>query len=227
MNNWDIIKIVNLVQNKDLNGNALNQEDYESAINTQSLRLFKKKLGLPEEYAKDQPIAQEGVDVSKKIDQDLSPFLRIETATKVENSLDLSSYNPAYIAYFLPVPQGLRGFDEVTLGELPERLGNAITFPTLDDPICVRSGKNKFALYPSGILGATIAYYKYPTPAKVVWTRNTTTLRPEYDMVNSAELEWDDINKMDIAYMILRDAGTSIQRRDIEMYANDLVKSGK
>jgi len=227
MTNWDIIKLVNLVLNKDLNGNAFTREDYATSINTQSLRLFKRKLGLPEEYQRDAPIAQEGVDVSKKIDQDLSPFLVPATVSKAGKTIDLSTENPAYIAYFMPVPSGLRGFDEVTLGELPERLKNAITHPTLDDPIVVRSGKNKFDLYPSGILGAEIMYYKYPTPAVVAWTRNSTTLRPEYDTENSVELEWDDINKMDIAYMILRDAGTNIQRRDVEMYANDLVKSGK
>jgi hypothetical protein len=227
MTNWDIIKIVNLVQNKDLNGNALNQEDYASAINTHSLRLFKRKLGLPEEYSKDQPVSQEGVDVSKKIDQDLSPFLDTVTVSKVGNTIDLTSYNPAFIASFIPVPQGLRGFDEVTLGEKPDRMINAITHPTLDDPIVVRRGKSKFDLFPSGILGAEVTYYKYPTPAVIAWTRNATTLRPEYDSVNSVELEWDDINKMDIAYMILRDAGVNLQRRDIEVYANDLVKSGK
>lgn len=227
MTNWDIIKIVNLVQNKDLNGNALNQEDYASAINTHSLRLFKRKLGLPEEYSKDQPVSQEGVDVSKKVDQDLSPFLRVVTKTKTGTDINLTSEDPAYIVYLIPVPQGLRGFDQVTLGELPERLTNAITFPTLDDPICVTGVGKKISLYPSGVLGATVAYYKYPTPAVVAWTRNATTLRPEYDSVNSVELEWNDINKMDIAYMILRDAGVNLQRRDIEVYANDLVKSGK
>lgn len=227
MTNWDIIKLVNLVLNKDLSGNAFTKEDYETSINTQSLRLFKRKLGLPEEYQRDSPVAQEGVDVSKKIDQDLSPFLNSATVTKTGATINLTTQNPAFIASFMPVPQGLRGFDEVTLGELPERLTNSITHPTLDDPIVVRSGKNKFDLYPSGILGATIAYYKYPTPAVVRWTRNSVTLRPEYDLANSVELEWDDINKMDIAYMILRDAGINIQRRDIQQYADNLVKTGK
>jgi hypothetical protein len=227
MNNWDLIRLVNIILRKNINGSSFTMSDYETAINASSLRLFKRKLGLPEEYSKGQAVAQQGVGVSKEIDAELSVFFRKATKTAVSGTIDMTAENPAFISYMIPNPLTARGFDEVTAGELPDRLMNAITAPTLSDPIVVRGEPNKFDVYPSGILGATVGYLKFPTPAVVRWTRNETTLSPEYDAINSVELEWSDISKVDIAYMILRDAGMSIERRDIEQYANELVKTGK
>jgi hypothetical protein len=227
MNNWDIISLVNIILRKNINGGSFDENGYETAINASSLRLFKRKLGLPEEYTPGTAIAQQGVGLSKKIDQDLWPFYKVVTKAVVDGLIDLTAENPAYMADFIPNPQTGRSFDEVTSDELGERLTNAITAPTMADPICCRYEQNKYEIYPSGILGARVNYYKYPTPAVVRWTRNSVTLKPEYDAANSVELEWSDINKVDIAYMILRDAGMSVERRDVEQYANELVKTGK
>lgn len=227
MNNWQIIQLVNIILRKNISGGSFDQSDYETAINASSLRLFKRKLGLPEEMQPGTAIAQQGVGVSKQIDTELSVFFRKVYKAQVAGTIDLTTENPAYIAYFIPDPLTVRGFDEVTAGELSDRLLNPITAPTLSDPIVCRQQGEKFDVYPSGILGATVAYYKYPTPAVIRWTRDSVTLKPIYDTVNSVEMEWSDISKIDLAYMILRDAGMSIERRDIEQYANELVKTGK
>lgn len=224
MTNWDLIQLISLVLNKDLNGGSLTQTDFNTMINTQSNRLFNyklgtrlnsRKLGIPEDY-------KPGTS-----DDELSPFFVKTDKVAVTGTIDMTSENPADIAYFIPSPFTARGFTKVTSGEIGERLNNAITSPTLSDPIIVRSGHFKFDVYPSGILGATIAYYKFPRPAVVAWTKNETTLRPEYDTVNSVELEWDDIDKIEICYMMLRDAGMNAQRGDIEKYADSLVKIPK
>ena len=222
--NWDLINLVGLVLNKEINGASFTQADFTTMINTQSIRLFNYKLGTrlnsrkfgkPEDY-------KPGTS-----DDELSPFFRKIDKVAVSGTIDMTAENPADIAYFIPNPFTARGFSKVTSGELGERLNNAITAPTLTDPIIVRSGNFKFDVYPSGILGATVAYYKFPTPALVLLTRNETTLRPEYDSVNSVETEWDDIDKIEICYMILRDAGMNLQRGDVEKYANELVKIPK
>ena len=67
MTNHDIIKIVNFVLNKDINGNAYSAAEFTSMINAQSLSLFYEKLGLTKEYQLDAPIARTGVGVSKKL----------------------------------------------------------------------------------------------------------------------------------------------------------------
>jgi hypothetical protein len=212
ISNNDILNIVNVVINRDLNGASLNKDDYEAELNAQSLRLFNSKL--PQ------------VGITKKVDKDLSPFFCKVTKVAVRGSIDLTAENPAFIASMIPNPFTARGFDEVTAGELPDRLMNAITEPTLSDPIIVIGGDNRFDVYPSGILGATIMYYKYPSKATVVYTHDPVTLRPIYDP-SSVELEWSDTCKIDLAYMILRDAGMNVNRHDIEQFADSVVKSGK
>lgn len=211
--NWDQIKIIGLILNKDVSANAFNRDDYESEIHAQGIRLFNQKLSQ--------------VGLTKKQDKDLSPFFHKATKVAVSGTIDMTSENPAYIAYMIPNPMTARGFDEVTAGELADRLLNPITEPTLSDPIVCIGGKNLYDVYPSGILGATVGYYSYPTKPVVRWTRNETTLRPEYDTVNSIETEWDDVNKIEICYMILRDAGLNIERRDVTQVADNIIKTGK
>mgnify|MGYP001766100663 CR=1 FL=1 len=135
--------------------------------------------------------------------------------------------NIAYIASITPVPHTGRSFDILKLSELPERLMNAITAPTEKDPVCLRTGHAKIEIYPATLTGAKIAYYKYPRQAVIAVTRNATTLAPEYDSGNSIELEWDDLNKVEIAYIVLRDAGVNIERQDVQAYADKLIRSGK
>lgn len=213
LTNFNIKQIIEAVLNKDSNGNAFNQTNLENMINTQSLQLFRHKL--------------EVVGLTKKADQDLWCFFKAVNKVAVSGIIDLTAENPAYIISFIPDPHTARGFDEVTAGELSDRLLNPITEPTLSDPVSCRYEQYKYEVYPSGILGARVSYYKYPRLAVVRWTRNATTLAPEYDAGNSVELEWDDLNKIEICYMILRDAGLNIERRDVTQVADNIIKSGK
>ena len=227
MTNWDIINIVQSVLNKDLNGMAFKISEYQQMINAASLKLFVSKLGLTSEYQREVPIARQGVAVSQKVDNDLLPFLRSQAISAVGGVVSLTGLGVAYIDTLLPNPHVGRGFDVLSLYELPERLRNAITAPTEEDPIVVRDGLNKLTIYPSTLTGVTMYYYVYPRQAVIAVTRNTTTLAPEYDSGNSIELEWDDANKVEIAYLVLRDAGVNIERQDVLRYAETVIDKGK
>lgn len=90
MTNWDIINIVQSVLNKDLNGRAFKISEYQQMINAASLKHFVTKIGLPEEYQRGMAMAQQGTEVSQRIDNDLLPFLRIETFIAENGVLNLA-----------------------------------------------------------------------------------------------------------------------------------------
>ena len=227
LTNFNIIQLVNLATNRDINTQAFTTEEYQTLINSNSIRLFKRKLGLPEEYAKDMPVAQEGVGVSKKIELDLAPFLTHEIIAVAGGVVDLTGKDIGYLEDFMTNPIGLRGMDYLKGDEIGDRINNPITAPTADDPVYYRTELRKFTVYPVSITSITAIYYKNPTTAVVVIDTNATTLLPEYNGGSSTELNWDDVNKIDIAYMIIRDAGLSVQRPDIVQLADNLVKTSK
>ena len=226
MNNFDLYNLVNYVINKDINGNAFSPSEFDTVLNTQSLRLFKKKLGLPEEYQPNAPIPRQGVDLTSVNQRDLRPFLVTEVLALTSGAIDVSSKNIAHVLSAAPNPQTGFECDELTSSEYYNRSNNAITAPTLYHPAFAWRSDTSLEFLPNTITSANIKYYKYPTTAVTVITANATTLLPEYDAGSSTELEWDDVNKIDIAYAILRDAGVNLERGDVLQYANNVVKTG-
>jgi hypothetical protein len=224
MTNHDIIKIVNFVLNKDINGNAFGAAEFTSMINAQSLRLFYDKMGLTQEYQLNAPVARSGVGLSKKLTQDLLPFYKTTTKAVVGGMVSMTGLNSEFIISVIPVPVIARGFDEVNADELGNRLSNPITAPSLSDPIMVWTASDTFMVYPATITSVTVHYYETPAIASVSFTTDPVTLLPVY---TGTELAWSDSNKVEIAYRIIRDAGMNIERSDVMQYANQIVQSGK
>lgn len=226
MNNFDIYNVVNYVLNIDVNGNAFSPSEFQDSLNAESLRLFKKKLGLPEEYQPNAPIPRQGADVSSVNQKDLRPFLRTEPLTIASGEVDVSAKKIAHVLGLAPNPQTGYPCDALSSSEFYDRINNPITAPTEYSPVSVWKDENTIQLYPSSITSANIKYYTYPTEAVVVIDANPTTLLPEYNAGSSTELEWDDINKVDLIQMVLRSAGVNMQRNDIQAYANNVIKTG-
>lgn len=224
MTNHDIIKIVNFVLNKDINGNAFGAAEFTSMINAQSLGLFYDKMGLTQEYQLNTPVARSGVGLSKKLTQDLLPFYKTTTKAVVGGMVSMTGLNSEFIISVIPVPVIARGFDEVNADELGNRLSNPITAPSLSDPIMVWTASDTFMVYPATITSVTVHYYETPAIASVSFTTDPVTLLPVY---TGTELAWSDSNKVEIAYRIIRDAGMNIERSDVMQYANQIVQSGK
>jgi hypothetical protein len=224
MTNHDIIKIVNFVLNKDINGNAFGAAEFTSMINAQSLRLFYDKMGLTQEYQLNAPVARSGVGLSKKLTQDLLPFYKTTTKAVVGGMVSLAGLSSEFVITVIPVPIIARGFDDVNADELGNRLSNPITAPSLSDPIMVWTASNTFMVYPATITRVTVHYYEEPAAALVTFTTDPVTLLPVY---SGTELAWSNSNKVEIAYRILRDAGVNIERSDVMQYANQIVQSGK
>lgn len=223
MTNWDIITLVNLVRNKNLSGEDIRTDEFETLINSQSQLLFAEKLGVPSQYSPNNPIARNGAGVSRTINTELRPFLTVENAVVTGGTVNLASKKIGYMLDIRPTTITGRGFDELTPDEVADRQGDAVVAPTLKDPAYYWITNESIAILPSSLASVTLSYYKYPTDAVVATTVNATTLREEYDSVNSTELDWDDEQKIEIAYRILKDVGINMERGDITQYAQQVV----
>lgn len=224
MTNYDIIKVVNLAINKDVNGNAFSPDEYKTMINSASLRLFMEKLGLTQEY-NGTPVSRQGVSISKANTMSLLPFQTVETITLTSGNLVLTGKNIAYIGAIMPSTMLGRGIDEVEPYELADRLGDPVVVPTDKDPIMVWRTPTAATIYPSTITSVTAYYYTYPIPCDFTLTPNPATLLPDYTSIT--ELQWNDIDKIEIAYRIIREAGVNIERGDVVGYADKVIQTGK
>jgi len=223
MTNWDIVTLVNLIRNKDLQGEDIKASEFQTLINTQSKLLFAEKTGLPNLYSLNAPIERRGVGLSRKIQTELRPFYTREILATSSATADLSTKNIGYLDAIEPNPILGRGFDELFGDEVADRLGSSVVMPTTKDPAFEWATGYTILLYPATITSVVLKYYRFPIDAVIATTVNSTTLLEEYDAANSTELEWEDEQKVEIAYRVLRDLGINMERGDIAQYAQTVV----
>lgn len=214
LTNWDILTIVNTVLNKDLEGNAISTDEAETLINAQSQIMFAEKLGIPNEYARNVPLARRGVGVTRKVSQELRPFLKKATKAVTGGALTFTE-DIGYLLSVEPETISGRGVDIIEPDELADRIGSEVVSPSVDDPVMLWETNTTAIIYPTSITQVTVRYYEFPNNAVIATTTNSTTLREEYDATNSTELQWNDEQKVELAYRILRDAGVNIERQDV------------
>ena len=226
MTNWDIIQLVNLIRNQELEGESVTASQFQTLINTQSKLLFAEKLGLPNLYQLNAPIERRGVNLSRKISTELRPFYVSESVSVVGGTADFSSKSIGYLDAIEPSTISGRGFDELFGDEVADRLGSAVISPTEDYP-CFQwqTSGDAITVYPGTITSIVLKYYQFPPDAVVATTVNSTTLREEYDSGNSTELLWDDEQKVEIAYRILRDMGVNMERQDLLAYGQNVTQN--
>lgn len=223
LTNWDLITIINTIRNKNLSGEDIRADEYQSLFNSQSQLMFAEKLGLPNLYQANAPIERRGAEVSRKISQELKPFLRRESVLAVGGAIDLSSKNIGYFLACEPSSLSGRGMDELNPSEVADRLSDPIVAPTESDPAFEWSSDSTILIYPSTITNVVLRYYEYPSDCVIATTYNATTLLEEYDAGSSTELEWSDEQKIEIAYRVLRDIGINMERTDVAQYAQQIV----
>ena len=189
LTNWDIITLVNLVRNKNLEGEDIKADEFQTLINAQSQLLFAEKLGVPNTYQVGAPITRTGAEISRKISQELRPFYVREVGTVTGGTINLSSKSIGYLDAIEPASISGRGFDELEGSEVADRLGSAVVAPTEDDP-CLEwtTSGTSVLIYPSTITSIVLKYYKYPTDAVITTTTNSTTLQEEYNSAGNCAL---------------------------------------
>ena len=217
---FDIIKMVNMAVNRDVNSMAFTADEYITMIHAQQMKLFKVKLGMPEQQNL-MPNAPIGVGSSKTVDADLNPFSVREVVTLSSGVLDYSTKNVAFITSIIPNPIVKRGIDIITPDEIGNRRMNPITKPTAEDPVASEYGNKMFKIEPS-MDSVIFHYYVYPLAPIFTIGTQAELLNPVY--TSTRELLWNDMCMVDIAYYVMRDAGLNVSKNDVLQISERIIE---
>lgn len=222
MTNFDLYKLLNFVVNKDVYSRAITPEQFDLELKAKSPRLMRKRLGLPETYIPG--AANEGAGVNRMTDTDLLPFLVEQTIAAPTAGILVLTTGWYYILDWYTATSVTA--DLISYEEVSNRINNYITKPTTLHPAAyiVPTG---LKVFPTNITNAKVIYYRKPVTPVFATTINPVTLRLEYNVAGSVELEWEDGAKLDILSMILQDMGLNIERGDVQQMAAKLIQTGK
>lgn len=225
MTNGELITLVSTIINRDLQGESFRSDEYQILINANSKKYFASLLGIPNLYQINAPVERRGAGVSRVIDEKLRPFYRREVVPVVAGVADFSSKNIGYLLAINPTTIVGRPFTELQSDRVADVLGSSVIAPTAADPAFEFRDSTSILVYPNSITSVTLYYYTFPTEAVVTYTTDPTTLLQSYDEANSTETGWKDNELLEIAYMMLRDLGVSIERSDVLQYADNVIKT--
>lgn len=211
------------VAGKDVYSNWLKPSRFDLELKRGNIRLMRDRLGLPERY--EPGTMKAGGSASRIVETDLAPFLvDIPTAGIPVSNQKVTLANWYYINDFYTE----KSLDPeiISQQELGSRINHPVRVATEEYPWAVVM-KEGLKIYPSTIDKVFVSWYRYPKEPVFATTVNTATGSLEYDTTNSVELEWRDENKLDILHLIMQTMGISIERPDLEGYAQKLVEGGK
>jgi hypothetical protein len=208
---------------------------FVDVINQCSLIQFKKKIGLPEEYRPGQPVPRQAYEITKRLTLDLMPF-KVEMGTTTTPlvvdaygiaTLPDNCYYPSAFGFRLYRNGSLdyREVDVVNDMEWGARLRNSITRPTQKYPVCNFLGNHKVRFSPINLKKVDFVYLKYPTPAVFGFTIVDGFIK--YNVNTSTQLEWDDVNMIDIIMMFLERMGVIMNRADLIQHAQKVEGTGQ
>jgi hypothetical protein len=226
---YDILQVCNL-----LGGKGLTPEQAELLIKTASLKHFKRKVGLPEQYQPGQPMPQQAFEITKKITQDLLPFkVHMGKSGTVPLYVDAygyattpsNLYYPSTMTYLKSEAHGLtyKPIDILDDQAWVDRVDDALTAPSVNRPVA-NFQVSYIRFSPIKNAWVEFIYLKYPDDPVFGYTQDRGFI--EYDSANSTELEWDEANQVDIIAIMLSDLGVNMGRQDILQVAEKVKTQG-
>lgn len=226
MNLQDIAVTISLILGDRKPELSLEADELTRLLHVSQLKHFKRKLGLPEEYQPGQPIPKQAYELTRTITDDLAPF-KVEMggenqALPIDENgratMPDAMYYPSIMLYkYIKGGEILwREVDILSDQEWKKRISSFLMRPSLRYPICnLRNGYARFS--PNTLKYVDFIYIK--TPTEPVYALDYTRGFAEYDSANSTELEWNDVNQLDIMALSLQELGVSIQSKDIYSYS--------
>ena len=234
MNLQQLIQTVVLLAGDKAPDKSFTHESITLLLKAASLKQFKRKLGLPEQYQPGMPYPQQVVEITQENRQSLQPFV-VFMGDYHSNPLTidlLTGYatTPAdcyYISTLLFKKISGRKISpkDVTLvtdTQWNDQVSSKLIAPTKDHPIAnIQSGFIRFM--PRDLRKVDFIYYRLPKDP--VYAVKSDRGNAEYDHASSVQLEWNEENQIDIIYLLLNDLAIPIERPDV-FKVSDLVKKG-
>ncbi len=205
----DINFLVSYALEKKAPGIELPKNKLEQLLQQSQLLQFKRKLGIPEQY---DPRNPQGFEVNKIITSDLEPFKVIMGDKTPMLKVDSQGYATLPKDFYYPstlrirqVKSGVESWRKVDVlsdKEFNDRISSALLHPSLRYPIAnFQSGVVRFE--PRNIKVAHFVYLRLPV--KPVYAIKMTRGFAEYDSTKSTELQWNDINTLDIISILINE----------------------
>jgi hypothetical protein len=218
---------------------SMNHTQITRMLNMESLKLLRKKIGLPEEYQPGMPLPREATEISRKNKEDIRVFLKdlgikpggnpsLHISPKGIATIPTDLYYMSTIEYWKRVGSYVE-FDTkpveiLTDVEFLDRQQSHIMAPSIDYPIC-NFQKDYIRFLPQNLGYAHCIYYRYPVDC-IYAIKYINQDKPVYDPDNSRDLEWNDDNCLTIVMMFLGDLGIPLEKPDLIQYAELHKKEG-
>lgn len=244
--NIDVFNLCKFIVSKESLSGYMNITDFNLNLRTANILLLKEKLGMSNDYGVGIALSRQQKGISIIHDDTIRKF---KTRSTVSFSSGIGTIPATYFKYDdLRVNGALEPVEMLNSSELSKRLNNAIDEPDVLFPAAEIVG-NSIYIYPSIITSGTLTYYRYPATCSLSYfidvngeivpmaAGETHTLatgetgmngETEGTVVTSTtvEHEWDESNGVDLAYIILKNLGISLNRADIYQVADKFKKEG-
>ena len=212
----------------------LSMEGYNHLLQLANLKQFKIKTGLPEEYQPGMPLPRQVIDFTTKLSEDIRQFkvsmgegdiapLMVNNTGFAEIPSDI--YYPSSMSYKYVTNSGMKIKIVNIENDLNwnKKLASSIMFPTLKNPIA-NFQSNYIRFNPVNVQYINFVYVRYPLSP--VFAYEDSLGYNKYDPDSSTELEWSEMNKVDIISIMLGMIGINVERGDIIQIADKMRKEG-
>ena len=204
----DINFLVSYALEKKAPAIELPQNKFEQLLYQAELIQFKRKLGIPEQYNPNNP---QGFEIDKVITSDLEPF-KVIMGDKTPELKVKDGYADIPGDYYYPstmrlrlVKKGVQSWRNVDIlpdKEFNKRMTSSLLQPSLRYP-CANFQAGVIRVEPRTVHSLYFVYLRLPV--KPVYAVKYIRGFAEYDAAKSTELEWNDINILDIISILLNE----------------------
>jgi len=227
----DLVALITADKGIDVN---LNGDDLADLLNLAQLKYYKLKIGLPEEYQPGMPLPRQAYEITDRMMEDLRVFKKVIGAnTSTPITLDANghytlpsdyfiatSFTYAYVVSGAPYDREIKRLNDLQYNKAITKVASK---PDEWYPVC--NLQSTFIRF-SPILTGNISMVYLRFPVKPVYAVKETDGYYEYDSVNSTELEWGDMQIIDIITILLGDLGLELKSADIINYSENLKAKG-
>lgn len=212
----------------------LNEDDLTDMLHLAQLKYYKQKLGLPEEYQPGMPLPRQAYEITDRMVEDLRVFKKvIGASTSTPITLDIDGHYTLPSDYFIATSLTynyttsgityLRKIDRLNDKEYESVTTKVSTKPDEWYPVC--NIQNTYIRF-SPILTGDISMVYLRLPAKPKYAITTANGYYQYDSINSTELEWGDLEVIDILVILLGDLGIKLKSGDVINYSDKIKEKG-
>jgi len=236
----DLLVLYNYIEyivNKAQRGLKLGPKQYNLLLPIASFEHFKKKYNLPEQFQPGMPFSQEAYEIVQSNIDSMSRFKVFMGGDDIplavvngKATLPADYMHVSNIGSFSYPEGGSQGVHVNPVEILNDnlwynRLGSSINPPSIEYPV-VRFMNNYMEVLPIDIKTIDFTYLRKPNTPNFVYTVDPTTFELTYNQAASTQLDWDEIDVIDIASIILSKVAENLRSQELLAYAEKIKRDG-